>query len=473
MSEHSKHPHDWKSLREKVIGLGEESIRKSYYPELQQRLRDLEESEARYRSLVEDVSDMIWESDQDFRLTYVSPRVRDLLGYEPKEILGLTPFDVMNPKEAEHLREKLAPIARAHKPISLLETTMYRKNGTPIIVEVSAKPVFDAEGKYLGYRGTDRDITARKLAEKALRDSETKFRALAENAESIIFIVQDGKFIYTNPYFSKLIGYTKEELQSMDGTLLVHPDFRELVRDRMGRRMRGEPVQPHYEFIMVSKDGKEIWIDYYASKIEYRGNPAIVGVGYDITQRKQLDAEKRAFYRETILSATDGKLAISDRADIEPYIAKAQFAKEIHPYDLGTARNEVKGFCRSHKLPENQLGDFMMGVGEAIDNAVKHAGEGCVYAGADSERIWVAVSDKGSGIESLILPKAVLRRGFSTKPSLGLGYSIILQVADQTLLFTGKNGTTVVLVENLHEEPKSILDSIPDTWEGVSSIQAL
>ena len=72
------------------------------------------------------------------------------------------------------------------------------------------------------------------------------------------------------------------------------------------------------------------------------------------------------------------------------------------------------------------------------------------------------------GIESLILPRVTLQRGFSTKPSLGLGYSIMLEVADHILLRTGPRGTTVILIKDLEEPTRTIsADQLPDTWENI------
>jgi anti-sigma regulatory factor (Ser/Thr protein kinase) len=101
---------------------------------------------------------------------------------------------------------------------------------------------------------------------------------------------------------------------------------------------------------------------------------------------------------------------------------------------------------------------------------VKHGQEGKVYAGTLEDSVWVGISDRGPGIDALILPQATLQRGFSTKPSLGLGYSIMLDIADRVLLNTGPGGTTVILIKKTSEpETTFSLDNIPDTWEGIPS----
>jgi PAS domain S-box-containing protein len=133
---------------------------------VEQRLRD---SEQRFRGLVETTSDWVWEVDRDMVYTYVSPRVRDLLGYEPEEVVGKRPFDFMPPDEARRIEAQVAPIADAHRPFGGLENVGCHKDGHRVVLESSGVPFFDERGKFLGYRGVDRDITARKQAEESLR----------------------------------------------------------------------------------------------------------------------------------------------------------------------------------------------------------------------------------------------------------------------------------------------------------------
>jgi PAS domain S-box-containing protein len=207
----------------------------------------------------------------------------------------------------------------------------------------------------------------------------------------------------------------------------------------------------------------------------------VLGTFEDITERKraeealrdyerQMDEHKRRFYRETILSVTEGKLDICGPSDIAAYVTNAGLVIEVNDAsDIGTARHAVESFCRDSGLSDENVDVLILGVGEAVTNAVKHASGACVYAGANEESVWVAVSDQGKGIDSLILPRAVLLRGFSTKPSLGLGYCLMLDIADRVLLSTGEKGTTVVLIKNLREVEQGFsLANIPDTWNPIS-----
>lgn len=186
---------------------------------------------------------------------------------------------------------------------------------------------------------------------------------------------------------------------------------------------------------------------------------------------QRLEEHKRKFYRETILSVTDGKLDVCDASDVAPYVSNAEVKIEVEqPTDVSLVRSEVQAFLKSSGLDGEDLSMFIVGIGEAINNALKHGRRGTVYMGHRGDEVWVAVKDEGTGIESIILPRAVLQRGFSTKPSLGLGYSLMLAVSDRILLSTGTHGTTVVLVKSLGHEEKEPLDTIPDTWAGVPDL---
>ena len=131
----------------------------------------LQESRERFRTLVERTSDWIWEVDQNGVYTYVSPRVKDLLGYEPEEIIGKTPFDLMPPDEAERVRDEFGIIVASREPFERLENVNLRKDGQLVALETSGIPLLSENGELRGYRGIDRDITQRKRAEEELKQT--------------------------------------------------------------------------------------------------------------------------------------------------------------------------------------------------------------------------------------------------------------------------------------------------------------
>lgn len=169
---------DWRVLvsteEDKFYAVGRDITRqKKTEKKLERQKRELLESKAKYQALVETTSDWVWEVDAKGRYTYASPRVKELLGYEPEEVLNRTPFDFMSTKEAKRTKKIFESFVAQQKPIIALENINLHKTGHPVVLETSGMPIFDAEGKFCGYRGIDRDITERKSAiEKLQRESQ-------------------------------------------------------------------------------------------------------------------------------------------------------------------------------------------------------------------------------------------------------------------------------------------------------------
>jgi PAS domain S-box-containing protein len=141
----------------------------------------LRESEDKYRSLVETTSDWIWEIDKNFVFTYSNSKIRDVLGYEPEEIIGKKPFDFMPNYESERLSNIIKKIVESQTPFEHLENKNIHKDGYPVILETSGVPIFNADGIFIGYRGINRNITDRKQAEEDLQ----KAKEIAEEANRL------------------------------------------------------------------------------------------------------------------------------------------------------------------------------------------------------------------------------------------------------------------------------------------------
>jgi len=155
--------------------------------DISMRRRDesaLRESEARFRSLVETTTDWIWEVDENSAYTYASPKIRDLLGYEPEEIIGKTPCSLMPPEEAKRLAEQFEVIKASRATFSGIENVNLHKDEHPVIMETSGMPVFAADGRFSGYRGINRDITARKKLEQQFLQAQ-KMEAIGQLAGGV------------------------------------------------------------------------------------------------------------------------------------------------------------------------------------------------------------------------------------------------------------------------------------------------
>jgi PAS domain S-box-containing protein len=180
-------------------------------------------SEERYRTLVETVSDWVWEVDVNVVYTFVSPKVRDLLGYEPGEILGKTPFDLMPPEEAIRVKEIFNRYAARHERFPPIENANLHKDGHLVVLETAGVPFFDADGTFRGYRGVDREIGMRKRAEEAIRRSEEhllqvrKFEAIGRLA--------GGMAHHLNNLMTVVTGYCELLLTRIPAADSLRPDI--------------------------------------------------------------------------------------------------------------------------------------------------------------------------------------------------------------------------------------------------------
>jgi PAS domain S-box-containing protein len=136
------------------------------------RLKEIEKmlwaSRERFQTLVETTSDWIWEVDRDGAYIFSNQKVKDILGYDRCEVIGKKPFNFMPPHEAQKIAKSFRKFSKSRKAFSRLENINLHRDGYEVVLETSGVPVFDEKGEYQGYRGIDRDITKRKLAERVL-----------------------------------------------------------------------------------------------------------------------------------------------------------------------------------------------------------------------------------------------------------------------------------------------------------------
>lgn len=128
----------------------------------------LQKSEQRFRSLVETSSDFIYELDTNGIYTYASPQLMQILGYNREDILGSSMFDLIHPEDAQRARDKFHEASAERKSYNNVEYRYWHKLGYQVILESSAEPSFNSNGKLIGYHGIDRDITQRKQTQEAL-----------------------------------------------------------------------------------------------------------------------------------------------------------------------------------------------------------------------------------------------------------------------------------------------------------------
>lgn len=132
------------------------------------------------------------------------------------------------------------------------------------------------------------NIAERKKTEDALRQDETKFRALAKSTSAAIFIYQDNRFTYVNPSWEILTGYSRKEASTMCIRDIIHPDMYNKSKGSQDTRF-SEKCSSSLEVKLLPKNAKIKWVDYFSTSIKYEGRPALLGICFDITIRKTIE----------------------------------------------------------------------------------------------------------------------------------------------------------------------------------------
>jgi PAS domain S-box-containing protein len=255
--------------------------------------------------LIESAPEGIAVLDNQHNVLRVNREFTRMFGYPAEEIVGQN-LTVLVP--AERVSESTFILSTLDRGQTInVETIRQRRDGSPVEVSILGTPI-NASGAPVAIYLIYRDITQSKQAERALIESESKFRAVAETAASAIYIHDTTRFLYVNRAAEQISGYSRTEFMTADDPwLLVHPDFREEVRQRGEARLRGESVPTRYELKLVTKSGDIRWLDTSANCIRFEGQDATLVVAVDITERKRADVLQAALYRiaDQTSTATD------------------------------------------------------------------------------------------------------------------------------------------------------------------------
>jgi PAS domain S-box-containing protein len=246
----------------------------------------LKQSEEKYRTLQDNIPIGLYQTTPDGRFTFVNNWILKMLGYRSKkELLNVKVQDTYVEPDK---RKEIITTLNKKGFINDTELLLRCKDNSVIWAVISAKTVYDENKKVLSYDGYIYNITERKKALERLKESEEMFRTISNNLSNALYIFNpEGDFIYVNPAATKITGYTRQELIKMKFWQVCHPDYMEMVKKRGFTRISGKEVPKTYEFKILTKKGKEKWLEISATQIKLKDQPVVIGLGKDISEQKE------------------------------------------------------------------------------------------------------------------------------------------------------------------------------------------
>lgn len=347
----------------------------------------------RYRGLVENAVEGIFQTTPEGRYLMANRTLARIYGYDDPEELIARLTDIAHQLYVDAARrEEFVRILQAEDSVLGFESQVYRRDGRVIWISECARAVRTLDGRLLGFEGTVEDITRRKRAE------HERAQVLAD------------------------LEIARSELE-----IRVHERTAELADANTA--LRAEVAERRRAEEELAAAHREL-----AASV----------------------AEKKRFYRELVRCVTKGRFHLVDAATI-PDPGTLLLEHTLNTFkDEPPLRHALRRTATSAGMSTRAVDDLELATGEAATNAIKHGVQGCcrVHYRESSGHLVVTVSDRGNGIRADDLPATILLPGFSKAVSLGMGYTLMLELVDRIWLATERDGTVVQLEKRVGPEPE-------------------
>ena len=421
---------------------------------------ELAGSEERLKILFEAAPDAYYLSDLEGNIVDGNRAAEELLGYKREELIGKNMFEVnlLLPDQISKATEGFAQNAQG-KAVGPNEFTLIEKDGNQIAVEIRAFPVKIKDQTLV--LGVARDITERKLAEEAVRESEARYRLLAENTSDLIWIMDMGlRYTYMSPSVTRMRGYTVEEIVGASIAETMTPASLEAARKTLAEELAMERMEHKdihrsrkLELEMYCKDGSTIWTEMNMTFLrDADGKPVgILGVTRDISERKKAEEERERLLAELEVRAiTDSLTGLYDHAHFYQRLSEEIDRSKRYNHGFAVVMMDVDDFKRFNDSRGHQAGDEMLRlVADCIRSGVRSSDIAFRYGGdefaailphADSskaraavERINGRITKRLKQIDGGSAVRLSLSAGVACFPDDGTAADDLVRLADAAL----------------------------------------
>jgi PAS domain S-box-containing protein len=299
--------------------------------EITDQRNKLQISQKRFYDIAWSIADWIWEIDSNDNYIYVSERIKEVMGFDSLELIGRTPYDLMPQENIAQIKSKFETIKSNAEPINDLVNWNITKSGKLVCILTNGVPIFDEENKLLGYRGVDKDITAKVKYEQNLH-----FQAkLLQNVnDSIIYTDLGGVIKYVNNGTEFNFGHKSDDLIGKTLSALFPEQYKDLSKHDLFVVIESKSYEAVWQG--KNKKGELIWLDVKINLMKSKdGQPeGYIIVSNDITLRKK--AEDGIVLSLITGEDNERKRLASDLHDSLGQILTAS------SYNLNAIKNEVK-----------------------------------------------------------------------------------------------------------------------------------
>ncbi len=313
----------------------------------------LRESEYKYKSLIENIPDIIFTIDLEGKITFISKRTKEILGYENSEMIKMSIFDFIPKEVHQSTMEKLQKGMKGQK-IKHLEIPVTAKSGKILLFEFSFTRIYK-DGAVAGAQGTAVDITESKSTEEKLQKEEQRFRVLAEQSSDIILLINSEKeIIYENPAVYKILGLKREDRIGKNVLENLHPDDVHLVLNAFDALIGNKnATSPRDEIRVRHANGSWRTFEVVASNLTNENIVEAIIINLrDITERKQVEEalrESEIKYRTLIETTNTGYVIIDQNGLVRD--ANSEYVRLTGHHDLSeiAGRSVIEWTAESEK----------------------------------------------------------------------------------------------------------------------------